>query len=57
MAQLKITYTDGTELPNDGGNEQIIDNELSIVEILENNNITMGDLPCQSSDGYLIEEN
>jgi hypothetical protein len=53
---LKITYLDGTELPNDGGNEQIIDSESAICEILENNHIEFSDLPCVSADGtYRIE--
>ncbi len=54
--QLKITYLDGTQLPNDGGSEQIIDNRNAIYEILENNHITFSDLPCVSVDGtYRIE--
>lgn len=57
MSQLKITYTDGTELSWDGGNEQIIDNENAIYEILETNNISLSDLPYQSPFGYLIEIN
>jgi hypothetical protein len=46
---LKITYLDGTELPNDSGNEQIISGD-AVYEILENNSIEFTDLPCISVD-------
>jgi hypothetical protein len=57
MSTLKITYLDGTELPNGGGNEQMISGTAAD-EILENNHIAVSDLPCISTDGtYRIEEN
>jgi hypothetical protein len=54
---LKISYLDGTKLPTDGGSEQIITSGNSVREIMENNRITVDDLPCTSRDGtYKIEE-
>lgn len=57
MSTLKITYLDGTELPNDGGSEQIISGQAAD-EVMENNNLSLSDLPATARDGsYRIEEN
>jgi hypothetical protein len=57
MTTLKITYLDGTELPNDGGSEQIITGAAAD-EVLETNNLSITDLPATARDGsYRIEEN
>lgn len=56
MTSLKITYTDTTELPNGETVHNITGQDAEMV--LNNNNLTLSDLPCRSNDEtYYMEEN